>query len=358
VSLADRLKRDIAAGGPLTVADFMRRCLHDPQEGYYTTRPALGVEGDFITAPLVSQMFGELLGLWVAETWLRLGGPKGVRFVEMGPGDGTLMDDALRAARLAKGFLDEAEVVLVETSEPLAARQRARLEGKAPRLRWISRLSDLGPGGPVLLVANELLDCLPARQFVRTPRGWAERRLGLDANGELAFGHAPCLPPPGAPETLIPGQVWEVSPAQIALGAELGALVARDGGAALLIDYGRDRPEPGDTLQALKAHRKVDPLEQPGEADLTVWADFPSVLQAARTAGAAVTPILPQGLFLARLGVVERAEALARSRPDLAPVVGRQLARLTDPDQMGSAFKACAIAAPNGPALPGFEETP
>lgn len=358
MSLADRLKRDIAVGGPLTVADFMRRCLHDPQDGYYATRPALGAQGDFVTAPLVSQMFGELLGLWVVETWLRLGSPADVRFVEMGPGDGTLMADALRAARLAKGFLDAAEVVLVETSGPLAARQRARLEGQAPRLRWISSLSELGPGGPVLFVANELLDCLPVRQFVRTPRGWAERVVGLDGNGELAFGHAPRLPPPGAPDDLPPGLVWEVSPAQSALGAELGALVARDGGAALLIDYGRDRSEPGDTLQALQAHRKIDPLDRPGEADLTVWADFPSVLEAAHAAGAAVTPILPQGLFLARLGIAQRAEALARSRPDLAPVVGRQLARLTDPDQMGSAFKACAIAAPNGPALPGFEEIP
>lgn len=358
MSLADRLKRDIAVGGPLTVADFMRRCLHDPQDGYYATRPALGAQGDFITAPLVSQMFGELLGLWVVETWLRLGSPADARFVEMGPGDGALMADALRAVRLAKGFLDAAEVVLVETSGPLAARQRARLEGKAPRLRWISSLSELGPGGPVLLVANELLDCLPARQFVRTARGWAERVVGLDGNGELAFGHAPCLPPPGAPDDLPAGLVWEVSPAQSALGAELAALVARDGGAALLIDYGRDRPEPGDTLQALQAHRKVDPLDRPGEADLTVWADFPSVLAAAHEAGAAVTPILPQGLFLMRLGIAQRAEALARARPDLAPVVGRQLARLTDPDQMGSAFKVCAIAPPNGPALPGFEETP
>ena len=358
MSLSDRLKRDIEAGGPLTVAEFMARCLHDPQDGYYTTRPALGADGDFITAPLVSQMFGELIGLWAAETWLRLGSPQGVRLVEMGPGDGTLMEDALRAARAARGFLDTAEVVLVETSAPLAARQQARLQAKAPRLRWISRLADLGPGGPVLLVANELLDCLPARQFVRTPSGWAERVVGLGDEGELAFGLAPRLPPPGAPANLPPGLVWEVSPAQTALGAELAALVARDGGAALLIDYGRDRPEPGDTLQALKAHRKVDPLDRPGEADLTVWADFPSVLEAAREAGAAVTPILPQGLFLARLGIAARAEALARARPDLAPVLGRQLARLTDPDQMGSVFKACAIEAPNGPALPGFEEIP
>jgi SAM-dependent MidA family methyltransferase len=358
VSLKDRLKRDIAESGPITVADYMRRCLHDSEGGYYATRPGLGAEGDFVTAPLVSQMFGELIGLWAVETWRRLGAPPAFRFVEIGPGDGTLMDDALRAARLAPEFLAAAEIVLIETSEPLIKRQRARLAERAPAARWITRLAELPPGGPVLLVANELLDCLPARQFVRVERGWAERVVGLDETGTLAFGLLPCLPPPGAPSDLEPGLVWETSLAQTALGAELGALTARDGGAALLIDYGRDAPGPGDTLQALRAHRKEGPLERPGEADLTVWADFPAVLDAAQAAGAGVTPILPQGLFLARLGVAARAEALARANPARADVIARQLSRLTDPDQMGLLFKACAIIAPGAPVPPGFEETP
>lgn len=362
MSLKDRLKRDIAAVGPITAAEFMRRCLHDPQDGYYATRPALGAEGDFITAPLVSQMFGELIGLWAVETWRRLGSPAGVRFVEAGPGDGTLMTDALRAARLAPDFLAAAEVVLVETSKPLIARQKARLADAAPKARWIDGLAALEPSGPVVLIANELLDCLPARQFVRVERGWAERVVGLGADGELVFGLQPCAAPPGAPANLPPGLVWEVSPEQQAFAAEAARLVLRDGGAALLIDYGRGAPEPGDTLQALKAHQKVDPLAEPGRADLTVWADFPAVMAAARAAGAAVAGPLPQGLLLARLGIEPRARALARARPDRAEVIARQLARLTDREQMGSLFKACAIYRPTGLVSqrfvpPGFEET-
>ncbi|HEX6858664.1 MAG TPA: SAM-dependent methyltransferase [Caulobacteraceae bacterium] len=349
MSLLERLRAEIAHTGPLTVAEYMHRCLHDPHGGYYATHPALGEGGDFITAPLVSQMFGELIGLWAAEVWMRLGSPPTVRLVEVGPGDGTLMSDMLRAAKVAPGFLDAAEVWLVETSAPLKAKQLERLgEG-----HWAADLSEIPAGAPVILIANELLDCLPARQFMRTDSGWAERRVGL-SDESLAFGYTP-VPPPAAdlPEGTA-GQVLEVSPAQAAFGQLVGERICVDGGAALLIDYGRGEPGFGDTLQALKGHRKVDPLACPGEADLTVHADFPTVLAAARKAGAR-TAILTQGAFLRRLGVEQRAAALAAARPDQAETLGRQLDRLVSPDQMGELFKAACVFA-DGPVPPGFEE--
>ncbi|WP_374470276.1 class I SAM-dependent methyltransferase [Phenylobacterium sp.] len=349
MSLRDRLAAEIAAGGPMSVAQFMTRCLHDPADGYYATRPALGPEGDFVTAPLVSQMFGELIGVWAVAAWQMMGAPARVRLVEMGPGDGTLMSDLLRAARMAPEFTAAAEVWLVEVSEPLKAKQR-RLLGEA--VHWVGALADVPEGAPLILVANELLDCLPARQFVRTATGWAEQVIGLDAEGELAFGlaNAPQLPFPDAPA----GAVWEQSAAQAALGAELGSRIVRDGGAALLIDYGRGEPGFGDTLQALRRHEKVDPLACPGEADLTVHADFPAVLSAARAQGAE-TALLTQGELLARLGVGERAEALVRARPEKSAVIGRQLNRLVAADQMGELFKAGVIHSP-GWTPPAYED--
>lgn len=347
MSLAERLRAEIAAQGPLTIAQYMTRCLHDPQGGYYATRPALGEDGDFITAPLVSQMFGELLGLWAVAVWRGLGCPPRVILAEAGPGDGTLMADALRAARLDPAFVAAAQVVLIETSEPLRQAQAQRL-GDGPR--WLSSLGELPQDAPVILIANELLDCLPVRQFVRTARGWAEQVVGAGDDG-LVFGLSGTAP--NLAEAAV-GAVLEVSPAQQAFASELGALIARQGGAALLIDYGRDAaPAFGDTLQALRRHRKVDPLDGPGTADLTVHADFPAVAAAARAAGAQASAILPQGELLRRLGIEQRASALAASRPDRADVIARQLARLCDADQMGTLFKALAIYA--GPAPPGFE---
>jgi SAM-dependent MidA family methyltransferase len=350
MDLRERLAAQIAQTGPLTVAQYMTAALHDPAAGYYATRPALGEDGDFLTAPLISQMFGELIGVWAASAWALMGQPATVRLVEMGPGDGTLMADVLRAARAAPGFLEAADVWLVETSPPLKAAQQARLGAQA---RWASALAEVPEGAPVILIANELLDCLPARQFVRTAIGWAEQLVGLDAEGRLAFVRHPTPAAgllPDAPE----GAVYEQSAAQEALGADIGARVARNGGAALLIDYGRDRPEFGDTLQAIRRHRKVDPLDAPGEADLTVHADFPAVLAAARRAGAEAA-ILTQGDFLARLGVGLRAEALVRARPDKAPIIGRQLNRLIAADQMGQLFKAACIHSPDW-TPPAFED--
>ena len=382
MSLGDRLAAQIARSGPISVAEYMTRCLHDPADGYYATRPALGEGGDFITAPGVSQMFGELIGLWVLETWDRMGRPWPVRLVEMGPGDGALISDLLRAARLLPAFLAAAELWLVEVSPPLRALQAQRLAGAAPR--WVERLADVPEGAPIILVANEVLDCLPAHQFVRTETGWAERVIGLDEHGRLVFGlqgldpppkgevaakptegevlHTlrdsplrPFGPPPPWGEDLAIGALLETSPAQEALGAEIGHRLATDGGAALLIDYGRDTPGAGDTLQALRGHVKVSPLDAPGQADLTVWADFPAVLAAARAAGAQTGSILTQAVFLGALGIEARAQALAAARPDQAGKIARQLDRLTGADQMGALFKVACLHAP-GLTPPIFEE--
>jgi len=354
MGLAARLVRLIEADGPITVETFMRLCLHDPEHGYYATRPRLGAEGDFITAPLLSQMFGELIGLWAVDTWTRLGQPAPFRLVELGPGDGTLMSDLMRAARVVPSFRASADLWLVETSAPLRERQRERLAVHGPR--WAGALTEVPDGAPTILIANELLDCLPARQFVRTETGWAERRIGQGAQGALAFGLAPApsgfAPPPGL-EDAPPGSIVEVSPAQEALGAAIGARIAADGGAALLIDYGRERPELGDTLQALQTHRKVDVLATAGEADLTVHADFPAVAAAARAAGAATTVIARQGDFLRTLGLELRAAALAKARPDQAEILGRQAHRLTAPDEMGTLFKVLCVHPP-GLDVAGF----
>ncbi|WP_309644728.1 class I SAM-dependent methyltransferase [Phenylobacterium sp.] len=347
MSLRDRLAAQIRAGGPMTVAQYMAACLHDPQDGYYATRPALGARGDFITAPLVSQMFGELIGLWTIEAWERLGRPDPVRLVEIGPGDGSLMSDLLRAARLSPAFLAAADVWLVEVSQPLRQAQRQVL---GDSVSWASSLADVPAEAPLLLVANELLDCLPARQFVRAKRGWAERMVGLDEAGALAFGLNRLPLDRDAPV----GAILEQSSAQESLGAELGERVARDGGAALLIDYGRATPGFGDTLQALRAHRKESPLASPGEADLTVHADFPAVLAAAHAQDAETAHILTQGELLVRLGIGSRAEALAHARPDKAQEIERQLERLVSPDQMGELFKAACIHS-RGFTAPGFE---
>jgi SAM-dependent MidA family methyltransferase len=361
MGLEHRLKRQIACEGPITVAAYMAACLHDPEGGYYAARPRLGADGDFITAPLISQMFGELIGLWAGEMWVRLGRPAVVRLVELGPGDGTLMRDALRALRHVSGFAAAADLWLVEPSAPLRAVQAAQLAGV--EVRWAERLNEVPGSAPLLLIANEVLDCLPARQFVRTEAGWAERRIGLDAAGELAFGLSPTPggfePPPFAASAPV-GAILELSSAQTALSEEIAARVVEDGGAALLIDYGRAAPGFGDTLQALAAHTKVSTLTTPGQADLTVHADFPAVAAAARLAGAETTPILSQSDFLRALGIDQRAGALiaatqAKGRADQAEVIARQHARLMDPDQMGMLFKALAIHQ-KGLVVAGFED--
>jgi SAM-dependent MidA family methyltransferase len=351
MSLKSRLEAEIAGGGPIGVADYMFRCLHDPRDGYYATRPAIGAAGDFVTAPQVSQMFGELIGLWLIEAWRARGEPSPAILAEAGPGDGTLMSDIARVARRSDAFLAACEVWLVEASAPLRALQAGRISGFPMAPHWAQSLAEIPERAPLLFIANEFLDCLPARQFQRTAEGWAERVVGLDDAGALAFGLRPLAADSAFPDAKV-GAVFERSPAQEAVGAELGARIAAQGGVALLVDYGRGLPGPGDTLQALAGHRKVDPLADPGRADLTVHVDFPAVLAAAKAAGAEAG-IITQGDFLRKLGIAARAEALARTHPERAAQIGRQLARLTAADQMGELFKVAALW--RGPAPAPFE---
>lgn len=357
MSLKDRLAREIALTGPMTIADYVTRCLHDPQDGYYATRPAIGAAGDFITAPMVSQMFGELIGLWAVEVWQRLGAPERVRLVEVGPGDGTLMADALRAARLAPDFLQAVDLILIEPSAPLREAQARMLADSDIHPRWVSALDRMETDAPVILIANEVLDCLPARQFVKTEDGWAERRVGVSDEGDLLFGLTKITGGFKRPEYSVePGQTIEISDQQAGFGRDLAQLVKAASGAALLIDYGRAKAGAGDTLQGLRRHQKVDPLTDPGEVDLTQWADFPAVLEAAIHAGAEITGCLGQGEFLRLLGIEHRGERLKAGRPDAAAVIDRQLERLTGDDQMGTLFKACAIFSPRALVVPGFED--
>ncbi len=340
----------------MPLPEYMALCLGHPRHGYYMTRDPLGVRGDFTTAPEVSQMFGELLGAWAADTWMRLGGPAPFALVELGPGRGTLMADALRATARVPGFHAALTLHLVETSPVLRAKQAEALSPFTPT--WHDRLSDVPPG-PMILLANEFFDALPIRQFVRGDRGWGERKVGLDADGRLAWV---LDPRPGAalvPASLRhtpPGGVVEVCPAAGAVAAEIGARLAAAPGAALIVDYGYAGPAVGDTLQALKRHAGVDPLAEPGEADLTAHVDFTALAESARAAGAAVHGPVTQGDLLERLGLSLRAQALKRlASPAQAGDIDAAANRLAGEQQMGRLFKAVAMTSPGAPVPAGFE---
>ncbi len=348
MSLKTRLIEQITLEGPISVADYMTQCLLDPIDGYYMKRPALGPDGDFITAPMVSQMFGEMLGVWVAQVWQNLGSPDRLRLVEVGGGDGTLMSDILRVADRVPGLRDAAEVVMIEPSPVLRNLQSQ----KAPGAIFLPSLDALPQTAPVILIANEVLDCLPARQFVMTDKGWHERRIGLQ-DGELMFGLAETEFTPSFQAG--PGDIIEASAPQIHFARQIALILKAATGAALLIDYGRATREPGDTLQALHRHLKQSPLAAPGEHDLTVWADFPAVADAAQRTSIKVSAVTPQAHFLRALGIDARLAALQARNPDQHDKLQRQYDRLTAPDQMGELFKAVAFASPETIDLPGLE---
>nr|WP_256515204.1 class I SAM-dependent methyltransferase [Alsobacter ponti] len=345
----------IAAEGPISVARYMALCLGHPRHGYYMTRDPFGEAGDFITAPEISQMFGELIGLWCADTWGRLGAPARLRLVELGPGRGTLMADALRAARVLPAFRAALDVHLVETSPVLRERQRRTLAGANIEPTWHDDVSTL-PAGPMLVVANEFFDALPLRQFVRTPRGWCERLVGLGADDRLAIGLSP-EPEPALTLAAPEGAVLEVAEASAALMRRLAARIAREGGALLAIDYGHAASGLGDTLQAVKGHRFVDPLAEPGEADLTVHVDFAALARVARAEGAAVFGPTTQGSFLEALGLSARAAVLKRAPTADAAGIDAAVSRLagTGAEDMGALFKAIAVTQPGLDGVAGFD---
>ena len=349
MSLKARLIEQIALEGPITVADYMNLCLFDARDGYYATRPAIGADGDFITAPMISQMFGEMIGVWVAQVWQAMGAPSVFRLVEIGGGDGTLMSDIRRVLSRVEGLAAAAEIVMVEPSAPLRAKQQARLA----EARFVPQVADLPDDLPLILVANEVLDCLPARQFIKAEKGWHERCVGL-VDGDLAFGLVPVDADMAPTYPAATGDLIEVSAAQGRFVRELALLIRKTSGAALLIDYGRDRPGPGDTLQALHRHTKRGPLEAPGEDDLTVWADFELVRKMAVVTRVKSSAIVTQAQFLATMGIEARLAALIGQNPTRADTLKRQYERLMAPDQMGDLFKVFTMAYPVGIALPGL----
>lgn len=354
--LGREIAETIAQDGPITVERYMALCLGHPSHGYYATRDPFGASGDFVTAPEITQMFGELIGLWCAEVWRRMGEPARVALIELGPGRGTLMADALRAARAVPGFRDALDVTLVETSPTLRQIQRENLAATGVPLRWALTIEEALGARPILLLANEFFDALPIRQFVRTEAGWRERMVGL-VDGALAFGLA--AEPPAdlrLPSRPI-GFVLELNPQGVAIAARIGAHLAAHGGAALALDYG-EAYSAGDTLQAMRRHGFVDPLAEPGEADLTAQVDFGALARAGRAAGAASMALLAQADLLERLGLHARAAQLSRTATSSqADAIGGAVRRLTDrsPSGMGALFKALAIGHPALGPLPGFE---
>lgn len=321
---------------------------------YAGSREPFGRGGDFTTSPEISQAFGECLGLWCAVTWEAMGRPDPVLLVELGPGRGTLMADALRAVEeVAAPFRAALRLHLVEASPRLREAQQARL-GAAAAPTWHEGIGTLPPG-PMLLIANEFFDALPIRQFVRRGDAWTERfvRAGAFLERPVAAADRPPLPD-SAPE----GAVAEVSEPSRALAASIGARLAAQGGAALALDYGPAESGFGDSLQAMRAHASADPLAEPGTVDVTAHVDFAALATAAREAGAAVHGPLPQGVFLQRLGLMTRASVLARGAagPRAAQDILSGAQRLVAPEGMGRLFKALALCHPGLPAPPGFEQ--
>jgi SAM-dependent MidA family methyltransferase len=353
--LAERIAGLIAAEGPLSIAQFMTLCLHDPAGGTYARDP---IGRDFITAPEISQTFGELCGLWVVQAWHDQGRPDRPHLVELGPGRGTLMADALRAvAAAAPEFLPQAEIVLVETSPALEAMQRDKMKTSAADISWQARFDDSLADRALYLLANEFFDCLPVRQFVKTARGWCERMVTIK-DGALAFALAPL---PANPSLIPPdraeapdGGVYEVAPAALALAEEIARIIADKGGAALIVDYGYCEVGFGETLQAVAGHKFAEQLAEPGESDLSAHVDFAALARAARAGGAAAYGPVTQCNFLADLGIGPRAERLMIANPKEARAIAAAVDRLVNPKEMGALFKALSIAPKTAPKPPGF----
>lgn len=371
--LALKLKARIGAQGPISVRDYMAACLYDPEHGYYRARTAIGRDGDFITAPEISQIFGELLGLWAAVVWQQMGSPARVKLVELGPGRGTLMRDMLRAQRRVPGLQAATTVHLVETSQTLAAVQRATLDGCDVPVSWHQTLTQLTGGGwnamPTIVIANEWLDCEPRHQVMRTETGWAIRQVSLDAQERLVFASediATGKTPPGWPNLHFPnaalGSVFEPMEHRNYFHAWLAD---RAPVASLLIDYGQEQRALGETLQAVRGHRFEHPLTSPGEADLTMQVQFQDVIDGLswRSAcydptptpsGLAVEPLVTQAEFLGRLGVAERASRLMAINPSKAAAIEAGVARLMAPNGMGTRFKVLGVRSATLSPLPGF----
>jgi NADH dehydrogenase [ubiquinone] 1 alpha subcomplex assembly factor 7 len=342
---AARLIARICDSGPIALSDYMREC----NAHYYATRDPFGAAGDFTTAPEISQVFGELIGAWCADYWQRMGAPNPVLLVELGPGRGTLMADALRATRRVPGFHDALKLHLVEQSPVLRKMQQEKLAAYAPQFH--DAITSLPPG-PMLLIANEFFDALPIVQFECQAGRMHERKVALDTSG-LVIKREP------TPDEALPGandgDIKEVCPTAYAMTRSLARRVAQSGGAALIIDYGYYPSALGDTLQALRQHRPVSIFESPGEIDLTAHVDFDSIAHAADSGGAATHGPVTQAAFLIQLGITAREAALLKNAtPDQQTAIRSGCRRLIEPAEMGTLFKVLALTQQSGPVPAGF----
>ncbi|MGA3304296.1 MAG: SAM-dependent methyltransferase [Methylovirgula sp.] len=359
--LEAEIAKMIAEDGPISLERYMTLAALHQRHGYYRTRLPIGARGDFVTAPEIHQMFGEMIGLWAAEMWRLIGSPGHLNLIELGPGRGTLMSDVLRAARIVPDFRRALNVHLVEASELLIEEQRRTLEEHEVDATWHKDIESL-PYGPAIVLANEFFDALPVRHYIKGREGWHERLIGLDANGRLCFGLAP-----GA-ETMLNAEAQEGTILEIGLAAQrvmsrLADHIVQNSGAALIIDYGYTAKRAGETLQGVRGHDYADPLAAPGEVDLSAHVDFAALAKAARTSGADVFGPITQGPFLSRLGIAQRAEVLKRKADSAqAALIDAALARLALPGpsagaqaSMADLFKVLAVTSPGVATPAGFE---
>jgi NADH dehydrogenase [ubiquinone] 1 alpha subcomplex assembly factor 7 len=358
-ALEQEIRALIESEGPISVSRYMALALGHPLHGYYIKRDPLGAAGDFVTAPEISQMFGEMLGVWCAEVWRSMGEPEAVNLVEFGPGRGALMSDLLRAGRVLPAFRAAVRVHLVETSPTLTERQRAALAGSGAEVEWHRSFSNV-PDGPLIAIGNEFVDALPVDQFVKTESGWHERKVGMK-DGRLVFALDPA--PLSGIEEQLPARLRPAHTGALLERTLLAPVrdavhrIATQGGAALFIDYGHTETGFGDTLQAVRAHKVANVLEDPGEADLTAHVDFEMLSRVATLGGLHAVGPVTQGNFLRAIGIELRAERLKRGQSDaVVKEVDAALARLTGPSPgMGELFKAVACVHPSLPTPPGFD---
>lgn len=352
--LADQIAEYIRTHGPINVAQFMTLALSEKTHGYYRDRDPLGVEGDFTTAPEISQIFGEMIGACLAQTWLEMGAPSPVNLVEFGPGRGTLMADALRATKRISGWHDAIDLHIIETNPRLAEIQSKHLADYRPQFH--KTFADVPARPPILGIANEFLDCLPIHQFVRTERGWQERLIALDGD-QLTFALDPRTVAIEEGANLPIRSVLETAPARLAAISEVGERLVAQTGACLFIDYGFAGDYAGDTLQAVRRHCKTSPLSHLGDADITSLVDFAALADAAIATSCEVFGPIAQREFLSRLGATQRFDALTRTAtPAQRETLASGLARLLDPAQMGERFHVLGIA--SGTKLAGFPQQP
>ncbi len=363
-ALALKIKQQIASKGPMSIAQFMRACLQDETYGYYRTRKAVGAAGDFITAPEVTQVFGELIGLWSAVVWQQMGAPERINLIELGPGRGTLIADALRAARILPNFIQAISLHLVESSEPAREVQRVTLQECAVTPSWYDSIDDVPPG-PSIILGNEFLDVLPVEQFVKRDGQWRRRAVAVDGNERLVFSDvalnadAQAFDQMRAADSAANGAIMEACD----FGALLQSLIERAAAAplaALFLDYGHDSTQIGETLQAVRAHHYEHPLTSPGDADLTCHVNFRDFTRqtnaASELAGIelAIDGPSAQAQFLGALGIIERASNLMNANPEDAADIEIAIARLLAPQGMGTRFKAIGLRSAKLPPLPGL----